>query len=56
MDRRAVFFVCSALACALLIPVTPSELQWVGKTMAISFVVLALASWLDHASRRRSSR
>lgn len=56
MDRRAVFFLCSAVVCALLAIVTPSELQWVGNVMALAYAVLAGASWLDHSSRRRSSR
>ena len=30
MDRRAVFFLCSALICVVLAAVTPSELRWVG--------------------------
>lgn len=56
MDRRAIFFLCSALVCALLVEVTPAELRWVGNVMAIVFAALAAASWLDHASRRRSNR
>jgi hypothetical protein len=56
MDRRAIFFLCSALVCALLVGVTPTELRWVGTVMSLAFAVLALASWLDHSSRRRSSR
>jgi hypothetical protein len=56
MDRRAVFFFSSALVCAMLSFVTPAELRWVGEVMAIAFAALAAASWLDHMSRRRSSR
>ena len=56
MDRRAVFFLCSALVCVALAFVTPSELRWVGNVMAAAYAVLATASWLDHSSRRRSSR
>jgi hypothetical protein len=57
MDRRAVFFfLCSALICALLTVVTPAELRWVGSVMAVAYAALAAASWLDHLSRRRSSR
>ncbi|HVE17611.1 MAG TPA: hypothetical protein VNB52_00940 [Ilumatobacteraceae bacterium] len=56
MDRRAVFFLCSALVCAVLVFVTPSELRWVGNVMTAAYAVLAMASWLDHSSRRRSSR
>ncbi len=56
MDRRAVFFLCSALICVLLTGLTPSDLRWVGNVMAGGYAVLAAASWLDHASRRRSNR
>lgn len=56
MDRRAVFFLCSALVCAVLTLVTPSELRWVGNAMAIAYATLSAASWLDHSSRRRSNR
>lgn len=56
MDRRAVFFMASAVVCVVLARVTPSDLQWVGNVMAIWYVVLAAVSWLDYASRRRSGR
>jgi hypothetical protein len=56
MDRRAVFFFCSAIVCTLLVALTPSELRWVGYIMAIAYAVLGAASWLDHSSRRRSNR
>ena len=56
MDRRAVFFLCSALVCAVLVLVTPNELRWVGNVMAMAYAALAAASWLDHSSRRRSNR
>jgi hypothetical protein len=56
MDRRAVFFLCSALICTVLTLVTPSELRWVGNVMALGYAALAAASWLDHLSRRRSNR
>ena len=56
MDRRAVFFLCSAIVCVLMAGVTPPDLRWVGYVMAASYAVLAAASWLDHYSRRRSNR
>jgi hypothetical protein len=56
MDRRAVFFLCSAVICVVLAFVTPSELRWVGNVMALAYAALATASWLDHSSRRRSNR
>jgi hypothetical protein len=56
MDRRAVFFLCSAVICGLLTLVTPVELRWVGPVMAFSYAVLSAASWLDYSSRRRGNR
>lgn len=53
MDRRAVFFLGSAFVCALLLWPTPPELRWVGVALAVTYLVLAAASWLDHRSRAR---
>ncbi len=58
MDKRAVFFVFAAVACAALIPLIPLEkgkpdITWVGWTLSLAFVVLAALSWLDHRSRQR---
>ena len=36
---------------ALLVPVTPRELQSVGEVLVVVYLVLALASWLDFRSR-----
>jgi predicted Na+-dependent transporter len=51
MDRRAVFFVVAAIVCALLIPVTPEKFRWVGELLTGVYLVLSLASLLDHVSR-----
>jgi hypothetical protein len=56
MDRRAVFFLCSAVVCLLMSGVTPASLRWVGQVMALAYAILAAASWLDYVSRRRSNR
>jgi membrane protein implicated in regulation of membrane protease activity len=53
IDRRAMFFVASAVLSVLLLPLCPPELRWVGWTLAATFVVLAAASWADFRSRRR---
>ena len=54
VDRRAVFFVASAVLALLLLPLCPPELRYVGWILAAVFVVLALASWADfHARRQR---
>lgn len=52
-DRRAVFFIVSAVVCGLLAPVCPAEYRWVGWMLTGGYVLLALASWLDHRARRR---
>jgi hypothetical protein len=52
VDRRAAFFVVAAIVCALLVPVTPSELQTVGEVLVVVYLLLALASWLDFRSRK----
>ena len=53
MDRRAVFFLCSAVVCFLLGFVTPAGLRWVGYALAAGYAVLAGASYLDFLSRQR---
>lgn len=61
MDRRAIFFLISAAAIAVLEPFVPHEdkhplLDQVAWPLVIAFVVLAALSWLDHWSRRRTHR
>lgn len=61
LDRRGVIFLYFALASVALLPLCPDHFDWVGITLACSYVVLGLASWLDHVSRglsrgRRTSR
>lgn len=53
IDKRAVFFVLSSIAAAVLIPLCPDDYRWVGWVLAIGYLVLAVLSWLDHWSRRR---
>lgn len=53
MDRRAIFFFGAALAAALLAPVTEAEHQWVPIAVAVTYVVLGIASWADRSSRQR---
>jgi hypothetical protein len=53
VDRRAIFFLGAALAAAVLIPETDAELRWVPTWVAVVYVVLAAASWLDWRSSNR---
>jgi hypothetical protein len=52
MDRRALFFFGAAIACALLIPVTPEEFRYVSVWLIVLLLVLAVLSFLDDRSRR----
>jgi hypothetical protein len=50
VDRRAVFFLFAAVACALLVPVADGH-AWVAGVVSVVYLLLALGSWLDHRSR-----
>ena len=50
MDKRAQFFFLAAVACLMLVPVAPDEFRTTTIGVAITYAVLALASWAD--SRR----
>jgi hypothetical protein len=51
VDKRALFFLAAAGLCLLILPVTPDAYRTVGIVLVITYLVLALASWLDHRSR-----
>ncbi|HJU50966.1 MAG TPA: hypothetical protein VJ815_01410 [Acidimicrobiia bacterium] len=51
MDRRALFFLLAAAVVAALIPLIDEEFRFLAIGLAIVYVVLALASYLDHRSR-----
>jgi hypothetical protein len=53
VDRRAIFFLGAALMSAVLIPETDHELRWVPIWVAVIYVVLAAASYLDWRSNNR---
>jgi hypothetical protein len=53
MDRRSVFFLGSALVCVALIPLSEPDLRWVPIAVSITYVVLAVLSFLDWRSRAR---
>ena len=52
MDRRAIFFFCAALVCALMIPFTPEEFHYVPVWLIALLVVLGVLSFLDDRNRR----
>jgi hypothetical protein len=54
-DKRSVFFVLSAVVAALMIPLSDADLRWVPEVVAVTYVVLAVLSFLDYESRRRGS-
>jgi hypothetical protein len=51
VDKRALFFLAAAGLCLLILPVTPDSYRRVGIVLVITYLVLALASWLDYRSR-----
>jgi hypothetical protein len=50
-DRRAQFFVLAALLCVVLVPLAPHDFKEVTAVVAVTYLVLALASYLDFRSR-----
>jgi uncharacterized membrane protein YoaK (UPF0700 family) len=56
MDRRAAFFLGAAIVSAVLVPVTEREARWVPVALAITYLLLAAASWADRRSRRLGHR
>lgn len=52
MDRRAIFFLGAAVVCLVLVPLS-NGYAWVSTTVAVVYVLLGVASWLDARSRRR---
>ena len=55
-DKRVPFFLGSALLCALLVPLSDTDLRWVPVVTGVTYLVLALLVAVDSASRRRSRR
>ncbi len=53
MDRRTRFFLIAALACFLVAPVGLAEYREVAVVVGAVYIVLAIASFADHAGRRR---
>jgi hypothetical protein len=51
-DRRAMFFLLAALVCLLVLPLSEDDSRWVTLGVSFTYLVLALASYLDFRSRR----
>lgn len=50
-DKRAQFFAFAALVCVALATVAPDRFRNLSLGVAVTYAVLAMASWLDHRSR-----
>ena len=51
-DRRAMFFLLAAVVCLLLLPLAAAEFRWVTLGVAVTYLGLSLASYLDFRGRR----
>ena len=51
-DRRAMFFLLAALVCLLLVPLADQQFRWVTLGVGVTYLLLALASYLDFRGRR----
>lgn len=54
MDRRALFFLTAAALAGVLAFVMEDDLVYVPRLVAITYVVLAAASWLDWRSNNHA--
>ncbi len=50
-DKRAQFFLLAALVCVALVPLAADDFKRITAVVAGTYLVLALASFLDHRSR-----
>jgi hypothetical protein len=50
-DKRAQFFLLAAVVCLLLVPLAQDDFRTITIGVAITYLLLALASYLDHRSR-----
>ena len=55
-DRRVLFFAGAAVVSALLVPAAPRDFRWVCWVVAVTYIVLAVASALDSYSRSHTAR
>jgi hypothetical protein len=50
-DKRAQFFLLASLVCVLLLPLAQETYRTITLGVAITYLVLALASYLDFRGR-----
>jgi len=50
VDRRALFFLTAAMVASILAFLVHDDLVYVPRAVAITYLVLAVASWLDWRS------
>ena len=50
-DKRAQFFLLAALVCLALVPLADDSYKLVTLAVSGTYLLLALASYLDHRSR-----
>ena len=50
-DKRAQFFAITALVCLALVPLAQDAYREITIGVAVTYVLLAAASWLDYRSR-----
>jgi len=53
-DRRARFFLLAALVCLIMIPLADHQFRTLTLGVAATYVLLALASYLDFRSRKKA--
>ncbi|MEX2292782.1 MAG: hypothetical protein WD691_03260 [Acidimicrobiales bacterium] len=51
-DKRAQFFAITALVCLALVPVAQDAYREITIGVALTYMLLAAASWLDSRGRR----
>ena len=53
-DKRARFFLLAALVCLILIPLADHQFRALTLGVAVTYLLLAVASYLDFRSRKKA--
>lgn len=51
-DKRAQFFLLAAIICVLLVPVSPDDYRRITVGVAVTYTLLAAASFMDRRGHR----